>query len=404
MNYNLAFNRLATLLAFAIPISIAAYNIILSALLLTWILEGQWKKKWVVIKEQPVFKIMLIYFLFAALSLLWTENLSSGLHYLKQYYIFLALPIFYTSIDRSRIPQFFSAFLAAMIISEIVSYLIFFDFMPFKLKDSWSPSDPSPFMMHSIYSLFLVFSIFLMLSRIAYEHRSRIETMIYILFIATMTINLFINSGRTGQFALALAMLVFIYLHYKLHWLKTLLIGLIVSIAVFTSAYVFSPNFKKRGLETFNSINYAIENNTPLNDSTGQRFMMWQIASDIIYEHPIIGVGIGDERDSYIRTLTQKFPELHSNIIEFTDLHNTYLKIFTSTGIIGISLFIWIFYTLFKELEPTEELHGIGGVLIVLLLEYMFVGNFPAAYLTILFIFMISIVLRHPNSEEKKIG
>ncbi len=243
-----------------------------------------------------------------------------------------------------------------------------------------------------------------MLSRIAYEHRSRVETMVYLLFIATMTINLFINSGRTGQFALALAMLVFIYLHYKLHWLKTLLIGLVVSITVFTSAYIFSPNFKKRGLETFNSINYAIENNTPLNDSTGQRFMMWQIASDIIYEHPIIGVGIGDERDSYVRTLTQKFPELHSTIIEFTDLHNTYLKIFTSTGIIGISLFIWIFYTLFKELEPTEELHGVGGVLIVLLLEYMFVGNFPAAYLTILFIFMISIVLHHPNGEEKKIA
>ncbi|MFA6189221.1 MAG: O-antigen ligase family protein [Sulfuricurvum sp.] len=400
MNYNLLFNRLAIALAFIIPISIAGYNLILAALTLTWILEAKWKEKWEMIKIQPVFKAMLIYFLFTVLSLLWTENLSSGLYYVKQYYIFFLLPILYTSIDRSHIPKFLSAFLLAMIISEIISYLIYFDVMPFKLNPSWSPSDPSPFMMHTIYSIFLVFSIFLMLTRLSYEKRTQSKAVIYIFFIISMTLNLFLNSGRTGQFSLLLAMMVFIYIRYNFHWIKTITIAIAVSGTVFITAFFISHTFQQRSIETYNSLCYTLENKQALNnDSTGLRFMMWQVASNIILEHPIIGVGVGDERDSYAKTLSNKLPELKLYINGFSDLHNTYLKILVSTGVIGLSLFLWVFYTLYKEIETSTELHIIGGVLISLLLQYMFIGNLPAAYLTILFIFMISIVLKHPHSK-----
>lgn len=400
MNYNLLFNRLLVALAFVIPLSIAGYNLILTALTLTWILEAKWKEKWAIIKTQPVFKAMFIYFLFVILSLLWTENLSSGMHYIKQYYIYFLLPILYTSIDRSRIPQLFSAFLAAMIISEIISYLIYFDFMPFQLKASWSAADPSPFMMHTIYSIFLVFSIFLMLTRLAYEKRTKFQVIIYLFFIISMMLNLFINSGRTGQFSLLLAMLVFVYLHYRLHWIKTVLVTFAMSGTIFIIAYFISPNFHNRTIETYNSLSHTFQQEEAFNDSTGLRFMMWQVASDIILKHPIIGVGIGDERDSYAQTLLIELPELHPYVNGFSDLHNTYLKIFVSTGIIGLSLFLWIFYTIYKEIESSSELHITGGVLITLLLQYMFIGNLPAAHLTVLFVFITSIVLKNPNSKR----
>ena len=400
MNYNLLFNRLVIALAFIIPLSIAGYNLILAALTLTWVVEAKWKEKWEIIKVQPVFKAMLIYFIFLVFSLFWTENLSSGIHYVKQYYIFLLLPILYTSIDRSRIPQFFSAFLAAMIISEIISYLIYFNLMPFQFKPTWSSSDPSPFMMHSIYSLFLVFSIFLMFARLTYEHRTKFQTFFYTLFIITMTINLFINSGRTGQFTFLLAILVFVYLHYRLHWLKALLLGIPVLSIIFTIAFFGSPNFKNRTIETFKSIEYTLEKNEACNDSTGQRIMMWQVASQIIFEHPVLGVGIGDERDSYNSTLINDLPELHPYINTFSDMHNTYLKVFVATGAIGLLLFLWIFYLFFKELSLSEELHSVGGVLLIILLQYMFIGNLPAAHLTIMFLLMLSITLRHPQIKH----
>lgn len=396
MNYNLLFNRLAIGLAFIIPLSIAGYNLILAALVLTWILEAKWKEKWKIIKAQPVFKAMLIYFIFAVLSLLWTENIPSGLHYVKQYYIFFLLPILYTSIDRSRIPEFFSAFLAAMIISEIFSYLIYFDLMPFKLKSSWSSLDPSPFMMHTMYSLFLILAIFIMLLRLAYKKENLLQKIFYSLFIITMTLNLFINSGRTGQFAFLLALLVFVYLYYQIHWLKSIIIAFFTGGLIFLIAYTVSPNFKNRTDETLNSIKYTWDRGEALDDSLGLRFMMWQVASDIIVQHPIIGTGIGDERDSYMHTLTYKFPNHVQHIDRFTDLHNTYLKVLVSTGIIGLLLYLSIFYYMLRELDKSKELYPIGGVLIVTLLQYMIVGNFPAAHLTVIFIFIISLTLKHP--------
>ncbi len=397
MNYSLVFNRLLILLAFVIPISIAAYNILLGLITITWLLEGKWKEKWDLIRQQPVFKIMLIYFGFVVLSLLWTDNLSSGWHYVKQYYIFFALPILYSSVNRTYIPQILSAFLGAMIISEIFSYLIYFDLIPFKLKPGWSPSDPSPFMMHSIYSLFLVFSIFLMIIRIAYEKRTRFQTVLYTFFIATMTLNLFLNSGRTGQFAFFLALIVFIYLYYQLHWIKSVFLGIIISSVIFSVSYIISPNFQNRTNETIQSIVHAYDKQEAKNDSTGQRFMMCQVASDIIWNNPIIGVGIGDERDHYHQTLDQCMPELKPCIEGFSDLHNTYLKVFASTGIIGLGLFLWVFYTMFKELDDHHEIKAIGGVMLTLLLQYMFIGNLPAAYLTILFLFVMSFTLKYPH-------
>ena len=125
--------------------------------------------------------------------------------------------------------------------------------------------------------------------------------------------------------------------------------------------------------------------------------MMCQVASETIWQHPLIGVGIGDERDSYHHTLDCSFPELKPYITGFSDLHNTYLKVFTSTGIIGLVLFIWVFYSLFKELDDSIETKAIGGVLLTLILQYMFIGNLPASYLTILFLFVMSFTLKYPN-------
>lgn len=371
----------------------------LAGLVLTWLLEAKWKEKWEMIKTQPVFKAMLIYFIFAVLSLLWTENIPSGLHYIKQYYIFFLLPIFYTSIDRSYTPKLLSVFLVAMIISEIVSYLIYFDLIPFKLNPTWSPSDPSPFMMHSIYSIFLVFSIFLMLTRLAYENRTQLQSTIYVLFIITMCLNLFFNSGRAGQFSFFLILIIFIYLHYRLHWIKTVTLGLFLSIIIFSIAFFISPNFQNRSVETYDSLSYTINNKEAnSSDSAGQRFMMWQVASKIIEKNPIFVVGIGDERDSYSRTLVSDFLTFPSFLSGFTDLHNTYLKIFVSTGIIGLTLFLYVFFTFYTQLDSSKESKILGASIIALILQYMLIGNLPAAHLTILFILIISITLKHQNS------
>lgn len=386
-------------LAFAIPLSIAAYTALSAVLLILWIIEGNWDAKWKRIKDQPFFKAFGLFYLFLVLSLLWTANLSQGLEYLRKYYfIVLLLPILYTSIDHKRIPQIYSAFLSAMIISEILSYLIFFDLMPFKYKETWSSIDPSPFMHHTPYSIFLIFSMFLMLTRLLYENKTKIQTILYSFFILTMTANLFLNSGRTGQFALLITLVVFLNVYFRFHWLKTLLLTTAISTVIFTTAFFSSPNFHNRSIETYQTLHYLITHAQPLkDDSTGFRFMMWQTAGAIIGEHPLLGVGIGDDRDVYDTMLSTKLLNLKEQIIGFSDFHNTFLQITVSAGLIGLGLLVWAFYTLSQNLSPNRERKTIGSVMVTLWMCFMLIGNFPAAYLTILIVLITAITLRHDN-------
>lgn len=396
---SLLFQYTTVALAFTIPISIAAYTALAAVLLILWIIEGNWDTKWKMIKNQPFFKALWLFYLFLVLSLLWTENLSQGLEYLRKYYfIILLLPILYTSIDRKRIPQLYSAFLSAMVISEILSYLIFFNLMPFKYKETWSSIDPSPFMHHTPYSIFLIFSIFLMLTRLLYEGKTKIQTALYTFFILTMIANLFLNSGRTGQFALLITLIVFLNVSFKFHWLKTLLLTTATSIVIFTTAFFSSPNFHNRSIETYQTVHHLITHAEPLkDDSTGLRFMMWQAAGTIIAEHPLLGVGIGDDRNAYDAVLSTKLLNLKEQINGFSDFHNTYLQIMVSAGLIGLGLLIWAFYTLGRNLSPNREHKTIGNVMVTLWMCFMLIGNFPAAYLTILLVLITAITLRHDN-------
>lgn len=395
----LLFQYTVIALAFAVPLSIAGYTALSALLLILWIIEGNWQKKWKMIGAQSVFKVLGFFYLFLVLSLLWSNNLIQGFEHLRKYYLLLLIPIIYTSLDRQRIPQIFSAFLSAMIISELLSYLIFFDLMPFKYKESWSSIDPSPFMHHTPYSIFLIFSIFLMLIRLLKEHRDMVQTIFYTFFIITMTINLFINAGRTGQFSLIVTLAIFIMSYWRLSLLKTMLSSTLIAISIFSLAYWISPNFHSRTNETFQTFYYLIEEGKPLNDSTGLRFMMWDVANNIISQNPILGVGIGDTEDIYFKTLETNLPELKEYIYAFSDFHNTYFQIAVSTGVIGLLLFLYIFIILYKNLNEDKDSKILGTIMLVLLLLYMMIGNFPAAYLTILFVLIMSISLKCENKE-----
>lgn len=396
---SLLFQYTTIALAFAIPLSIAAYTGLAAVLLILWIIEGNWDTKWKKIKNQPFFKAFGLFYLFLVLSLLWTENLSQGLEYLRKYYfIMLLLPVLYTSINRKWTPQIYSAFLTAMIISEVLSYLIFFDLMPFKYKETWSTLDPSPFMHHTPYSIFLIFSIFLMLTRLLSENKTKIQIFLYSFFILSMAANLFLNSGRTGQFALLITLVVFLNVYYKFYWLKTLLLTTVISTLIFTTAFFSSPNFHNRSIETYQTFHYLLTHAEPLkNDSTGFRFMMWQTAGVIIGEHPLLGVGIGDDRDVYSYTLSTKLLSLKDQIEGFSDFHNTYVQVMVSAGLIGLGLLIWAFYILYNNLSPNREYKTIGSVIVTLWMCFMLIGNFPAAYLSILIVLITAITLRREN-------
>lgn len=397
---NQLFNWLTVALAFSIPLSIAAYTLISALLAIVWVWEGNWRIKWKMIREQKVFWFMLLFFLYYGLTLLWSDHVAEGLNQVRKFYFFLLLPMFYTSLRSDYFTPILKAFLAAMIISEVLSYLIFFEYIPFQYKPTWSPADPSPFMSRGMYSFFLSFTVLLMVINLFEKRHTPLRTAIYLLFIITMLSNLFMNAGRTGQIAVIGGSIIYLLTYFKFNLLKTFSILTPIIATVFFLAYQMSPNFNQRSLETINSIAYMTVNGTPLSDdSTGQRVMIWEVGMSIVKDNPWFGIGLGDHTDVYKSVITNNFSSYPSFMSGFTDFHNTYLHITVNGGILALLLWLLLLWSFATSLTIEPKYRSIGAIMLGLLALYMMIGNLPASYLTILFVLIMGITLKRPSDD-----
>jgi len=73
-----------------------------------------------------------------------------------------------------------------------------------------NPNDLSPFMHHTLYTLFLGVGILVIIIKFFFENLSIKEKIILFLFFVTMNINMFMSGGRGGQVALFITFLVLI--------------------------------------------------------------------------------------------------------------------------------------------------------------------------------------------------
>ena len=125
--------------------------------------------------------------------------------------------------------------------------------------------------------------------------------------------------------------IIFISIKNKFKIIPIILIAFLTIFSIFS----FSPS----SLQRFNSItNISYEN-----QSNSERLLMWQSATKMFIEHPIVGVGIGNYHDEYIAHY--RSPLARENTVH---PHNTLLYYLAETGIIGglslVALFSYLFY------------------------------------------------------------
>lgn len=139
-----------------------------------------------------------------------------------------------------------------------------------------------------------------------------------------MSLALVLTMSRGGWIGFAMSALIFIVLVEK-----RLLLSLIpISIG---GVYLLPESIMNRILSITNF----------KDSSNAYRFKIWEITSQIIRDHKMIGVGFGylpfkETYVTYIRTMS------------VSHAHNTYLQILAETGIIGFSVFLAFFVVLFK--------------------------------------------------------
>ena len=384
------YQYLLTTLAFLMPLTVSGANIIIVIICFLWLFSGDYKAKYNQIISSKLMIASIVFYCLHIIAMIWTEDLNWGLHILhKMWYFLLLFPILFTIVKKDYIPKYIAAFLLAISITEVFSYLIWFEVVP-PFKNA-TVENPTPFMSHISYNPILAFATYLVLHQICFNKKlTNFVYSLYVFFAISMTINMFITGGRAGQVVFFVMLSILIFQVLDKQRIKSLVAIFIVIPAIFFGAYNASNLFHKRvDLALNEAINCSNWNNTSVCLRINYAKNSWQV----IKENPMIGIGTGDFPIEYSKINQINSPELPNT----TNPHNMYTLILMQLGLVGLFSMLSIFYYQIRLSfnSPTKIIRDAGVTLPLMFLVMMLSDSYLLGhYTTLMYIFFSSFLYK----------
>ena len=390
LNLDKTFQFLLIILAFLMPLTVFGGNLIIVIICVLWLFSGNYKSKFDQIINNKLMLASIVFFCIHLFGLLWTEDLAWGLHIVHKMWYFIGLfPILYTIVRKDYISIYISAFLLAISITEVCSYLVWFEVIePFK---NATVSNPTPFMSHISYNPILAFAIYLVLHEIFFNKKiTNLVFSLYSFFAISMTINMFITGGRAGQVMYFAMLAIIIFQFFNTNKIKALFLISIVIPGVFFTAYQTSDLFQKRVDLAVKNITYYSENKS---SSVGLRITFALNSWEVIKKNPIIGVGTGDFPIEYKKINKINTPGLPNA----TNPHNMYALVAMQLGALGVISMLSIFYYQIRLSfnSSNKFIRDVGITLPLLFLVIMWSDSYLLGhYTTLMFVFFSSFLYK----------
>ena len=319
------------------PLTVSGANSIIVVICLLWLLSGDYKAKYNQIISSKLMIASIAFYCLHVIGMLWTEDLQWGLHMLhKMWYFLLLFPILFNIVQRKDINYYLIAFLLAIALTEIISYLVWFEIVP-PFKNA-TINNPTPFMSHISYNPILALAIYLVYRAIFIKtNLSQPKFFFYSFFALCMTINMFITGGRAGQVMYFVMLGILIFQFFNNEKIKSLFAILVLIPAIFFTAYQSNGLFHDRVEKVIiKAMNYENDKH----NAVGLRITYAINSWEVIKENPIIGVGTGDFPSEYKKINKINTPQLPNT----TNPHNMYTLITMQLGLIGLVSMLSIFY------------------------------------------------------------
>ncbi|MEJ7914035.1 MAG: O-antigen ligase family protein [Chitinophagaceae bacterium] len=111
-------------------------------------------------------------------------------------------------------------------------------------------------------------------------------------------------------------------------------------------------DYSSRGAES----HYNMEVTADQWNGANFRLAAWRCGWDLFLQHPLIGVGLGDKQDELVKEYAKK--GFQFGIDTKKNVHNNYLDVLISTGIIGFAVFIvaWLGLPLYYSARQRDWL------------------------------------------------
>lgn len=357
-------NYLILLFAFCISFPIEITRPIALIMIVLWITD---RSTYFKLPKLKLFLIFGIFILFCILSYTWSDvSIKEAFHYIRRYWYFIPAFIIFKYLKKENFNLAVTLFLSGIFISEILSYGNLFGFWKVGLG---SITDPTVFMQHTLYGVFLSLTSLFLLFKIINE---KIDKFWYVnlFFLVTITANLFLNSGRTGYFVFVLSIITIIFFKNIKNirsMIKQFLLSLFFIIILIFLAYNYSSNFKNRILAIQSDITKVLDNKN-YNSSIGARIGFWIITKDILEENPLLGAGIANHNNIKKEIIDKKYGNEKKYVRSLVHFHNMHLEYLSMYGIVGYLLFLSILSSILMIKIKDKAINNLKIILIVVFL------------------------------------
>jgi len=329
---------------------------------LLWILEGNFKYKFKLISSSKFIIVFLLFIIYNYISLFWTIQFDLALDYINKYKYYLPIIFIYTSMKKEFIKYSIFAFLSGMFISEIITYGIYLDMWSTPYNDTHFKGMPTAFMSHLAYSMFLAFTSLILINKLSFKN-GYFKNALIVFYFLFVFVNLLISGGRTGLLSFAVTLL--LYLIFYKSTIKSFIMSIVLFALLLTLSYNSIEIFKTRVDQATQDINRIVNGN--FKGSFGQRVGLIYVGIEVFKEKPLLGWGVKDNFEA-IKTIVvredyKQFKHVYNVMNQH--FHNQYIIYATQLGIVGLVLFLLIFYYLSRIKIDNTELSRIRFLFIV---------------------------------------
>jgi O-antigen ligase len=322
----------AIALGFSIPISVALDSVLLGLILVFWVASLDYRAKLETIRRNRIALAALFLFALLIAGLVYgTRAPGHGLHYLGKYLDLLFIPVFVTLFRNEQARRYaWHAFAAAMILTLVMSWLVWAGVVPHGDTIAVDPLYPAVFKRYLTQNVLMAFAAlqFFCLARRAATPALR-YTWLTLALLAVVNVAV-LNTGRTGQIILALLLAYVLYSAWR--WKGALLTAtaVVVLIAAGGGTHRFGMAFAEWE---------AWQPGVATESSIGQRLEFYRNSLAIASANPLLGTGTGS------------FPKVYAGHVKDGTLaatenpHNEYLNISVQIGVIGLLALLFLFYS-----------------------------------------------------------
>lgn len=355
------------------PYSIAINRITIIVLVANWLFEGDYKRKWSIVRSDTALLALIAFYLLHVVSLLYTSNLGEGNYQLEKKISYLAFAVvIVTSLPLSR--KQFDLVLKVLVLAVIVASIVCLGYAFHRNHYLETFRDPVWFYWTyydfteiigvqpnylALLAGFAIISGYYFLIEYGSAYTTWKKILMYAL-IAYLGIFLVLLSGRTSLVAMAFIVGAgYLWYFYKTgRLLRGLLAVSILVVALVVVVYQV-PIMKERMLQTF-GFDEDLHWINQMGDGKGGlpsvRLMKWQGSWNIIKDNWLFGISPGDTQDA----LQEQYKKLDFTLgfEEHYNPHNQYLQTWVALGIVGLLVFLATLYIpLRKAIKQTDYIY-----------------------------------------------